>query len=135
MISDSVLFAVFSSFKLTTSELNVAKHLLGGQSNAQIAASLALTERTIKCHATSIYKKTNVTSRPEFMSKFLSLIYEREIETLKTNHENQLFVAAETARTRVEIVSAWNDLSLANSQAFSPHNLKRILIALQLGPN
>lgn len=48
---------------LTASEKKVMGQLLEGAANKQIAKKLQITERTVKAHLTSIYKKTGVKDR------------------------------------------------------------------------
>jgi len=48
---------------LTKSERRIAGLVAKGQSNLEIAADLKITERTVKAHLTSIYKKTNAGNR------------------------------------------------------------------------
>lgn len=48
---------------LTERELSVAQHIAQGQSNKQIALDMDITERTVKAHLTSIFKKTNTKDR------------------------------------------------------------------------
>lgn len=48
---------------LTASEKRVIDHLLEGATNKQIALKLQITERTVKAHLTSIYRKTGVKDR------------------------------------------------------------------------
>ncbi|MCB5162163.1 helix-turn-helix transcriptional regulator [Marinomonas algarum] len=49
--------------ELTERELSVAQHVAQGQSNKQIALDMDITERTVKAHLTSIFKKTNTKDR------------------------------------------------------------------------
>jgi DNA-binding CsgD family transcriptional regulator len=55
--------------RLTRREQEVAKLLLQGKSNKQIAAALHVTGRTVEAHLTSIYEKLQVGSRMEAFSK------------------------------------------------------------------
>lgn len=48
---------------LSERELNVAQHVARGLSNKQIALEMDITERTVKAHLTSIFKKTNTKDR------------------------------------------------------------------------
>ncbi|MBR7887855.1 response regulator transcription factor [Marinomonas sp. A79] len=48
---------------LSERELTVAQHIAQGQSNKQIALDMEITERTVKAHLTSIFKKTNTKDR------------------------------------------------------------------------
>ena len=48
--------------RLTPREREVFLHLIGGQLNKQVAADLAITERTIKLHRASIFQKLEVDS-------------------------------------------------------------------------
>ncbi|MBI1423088.1 MAG: hypothetical protein GC149_06455 [Gammaproteobacteria bacterium] len=48
---------------LTPAEQKVIEHLLNGNTNKQIALQLQITERTVKAHLTSIFRKTGVKDR------------------------------------------------------------------------
>ena len=48
---------------LTPAENTVAKHVVNGNNNKQIAKILNITERTVKAHLTSIYSKMGVKDR------------------------------------------------------------------------
>ncbi len=48
---------------LSNRELDVAKKISSGESNKQIAHELNISERTVKAHLTSIFKKLNVSDR------------------------------------------------------------------------
>ncbi|WP_421853978.1 helix-turn-helix domain-containing protein [Marinomonas sp.] len=48
---------------LSERELNVAQHVAKGLSNKQIALEMDITERTVKAHLTSIFKKTHTKDR------------------------------------------------------------------------
>ena len=48
---------------LTPRELEILRLTAQGQSNAQIAAELWVTEQTVKFHLSNTYKKINVTNR------------------------------------------------------------------------
>ena len=54
---------------LTAREKEIAKLLLEGFSYQEIADKLNITLRTVKAHATNIYKKYNVKNRIQFMTK------------------------------------------------------------------
>jgi DNA-binding NarL/FixJ family response regulator len=51
--------------RLTSRELEVLGLLAGGKTNKMIAASLSITEVTVKSHLQSIFRKLNVLSRTE----------------------------------------------------------------------
>jgi FixJ family two-component response regulator len=51
--------------RLTSREREVFVHLIGGQLNKQVAADLAISERTIKLHRANIFKKLEVDSMAE----------------------------------------------------------------------
>jgi DNA-binding NarL/FixJ family response regulator len=48
---------------LSSREMDVAKMIQAGENNKTIASSLYISERTVKAHLTSIFKKLNVPSR------------------------------------------------------------------------
>ena len=54
---------------LSVRELDVAKMILAGKNNKTIAETLHISERTVKAHLTSIFKKTEY-SRPITLSCF-----------------------------------------------------------------
>ncbi len=53
---------------LTAREADVLELLQGGQSNAEIAASLSVGIETVRTHARHIYRKLGVSSRRELRS-------------------------------------------------------------------
>ena len=50
---------------LTRKELEVLKFLAEGQSNAELARTLSVTEKTVKFHLSNIYRKLDVANRTE----------------------------------------------------------------------
>lgn len=48
---------------LTERETTVARYAASGQSNAQIAEALGITERTVKAHLSAVFEKLGVTDR------------------------------------------------------------------------
>ncbi|MCH4889111.1 helix-turn-helix transcriptional regulator [Acidaminobacter sp. JC074] len=59
-----------SKYNLSDREIMIARELLKGKSNAEIAGCLFIAESTVKKHIQHIYKKTEVTSRGEFKKIF-----------------------------------------------------------------
>ncbi|TVR71179.1 MAG: DNA-binding response regulator [Sphaerobacteraceae bacterium] len=57
--------------KLTARELDILTLMARGMRNKEIANQLYITERTVKFHANAIYRKLNVSSRTEAVSKAL----------------------------------------------------------------
>ena len=57
--------------KLTRMEKNVAVYLLNGIPHGEIARALKLSVSTVKAHAGSIYRKTEVKNQKMFMAKYL----------------------------------------------------------------
>lgn len=53
--------------KLSTRECEVAFQVISGKSNRDVASALYVTEKTIKFHLTSIYKKLKVKSRTQLI--------------------------------------------------------------------
>jgi DNA-binding CsgD family transcriptional regulator len=51
--------------RLTAREVDVLRYMATGQTNAEIAANLYLSIKTVEHHASSIYQKLGVTSRRE----------------------------------------------------------------------
>ncbi len=60
-------------YGLTKREVEVARLLLLGCTNRQIAEELFIAETTVKKHATHIYEKMQVTGKKEFRDKISSL--------------------------------------------------------------
>ena len=56
---------------LTAREQEVLEWILSGRSNREIAASLFISESTVKTHARNIFSKYDVTSRAELISTLL----------------------------------------------------------------
>lgn len=56
---------------LTARENEVLQHILSGESNKEISASLNITENTVKTHARNIFSKYDVSSRAELISTLL----------------------------------------------------------------
>lgn len=63
LVTEKVLTTRKAMERLTPSEQRVIEHLLNGNSNKQIARKLQITERTVKAHLTSIFRKTGVKDR------------------------------------------------------------------------
>lgn len=57
--------------ELTDRENEVLQHILSGKSNREIAATLYISESTVKTHARNIFSKYNVGSRAELISILL----------------------------------------------------------------
>ena len=57
---------------LSQRECEVLAELLRGLSNKEIAATLYISERTVKNHVTHIFRKFDVESRPQLFNKVLS---------------------------------------------------------------
>ena len=53
--------------KLTERERDVALAVVQGTSNKQVARDLGITERTVKAHLTSIFRKLDITDRMQLM--------------------------------------------------------------------
>ena len=56
-------------YKITRSEKRVAQALLKGMSNKEMAYNFGVTENTIKNQIYSVYRKTQVQSRVEFVNR------------------------------------------------------------------
>ena len=65
----AALQAKSMSFELTARELDILSRLANGASNKEIAASLFLTQATVKTHLASIFRKLNVSNRTAAVSK------------------------------------------------------------------
>lgn len=64
---------LIQNYSLSKREAEVARHLLKGHSNKEIAFKLHVAEITVKKHVSSIYRKLNVNSRFEFFKKIGAL--------------------------------------------------------------
>jgi DNA-binding CsgD family transcriptional regulator len=60
----------FARFGITRRERDIVRGILQGRSNAEIAASLFISERTVETHVTNIYQKTGVKSRVQLSNLF-----------------------------------------------------------------
>lgn len=57
--------------ELTVREQEVLQHILSGKSNREIAATLFISENTVKTHTRNIFSKYDVGSRAELISTLL----------------------------------------------------------------
>ncbi len=57
--------------KLSTREEEIATLIVKGYSNKDIAKKLSISDKTVKCHLTSIFKKMNVDSRLKVALQFI----------------------------------------------------------------
>ena len=57
--------------KLTAREQTVARLVVVGMSNQEIGSQIQISEKTVKFHLTSIYKKLSVKSRAQLIVKLL----------------------------------------------------------------
>lgn len=67
----SRLGATALAWKFTPREREILTLLLEGRSNRAIAASLAIAERTVETHLTSMFRKAGVESRAELVARTL----------------------------------------------------------------
>ena len=67
---------------LTKAEQKVANFILQALSNAEIASKLNISYRTVKFHATSIYKKVGVRSRAQFITQYGPQLVNERVFTL-----------------------------------------------------
>jgi DNA-binding CsgD family transcriptional regulator len=56
---------------LTPHELQVARLVVGGASNRDLAATLFISPRTVEAHLTSIFRKLGVRNRRELQARAL----------------------------------------------------------------
>lgn len=61
--------------QLTEREQQIAQHIFSGQQNKLIADELCISERTVKAHLTTIYKKLDVKNRLELTLKLNKKIH------------------------------------------------------------
>lgn len=57
-----------AGFGITRRERDIVRGILQGRSNAEIAAALFISERTVETHVTNIYQKTGVRSRVQLLN-------------------------------------------------------------------
>jgi DNA-binding CsgD family transcriptional regulator len=63
---------------LTPREIDVLEHLVKGETNADIARTLVVSEGTVKFHVKNILRKMNAANRAEATSRYLRLSLRRE---------------------------------------------------------
>jgi DNA-binding CsgD family transcriptional regulator len=63
---------------LTPREIDVLEHLVKGETNAEIARTLVVSEGTVKFHVKNILRKMNASNRAEATSRYLRLALRRE---------------------------------------------------------
>jgi LuxR family transcriptional regulator, regulator of acetate metabolism len=63
---------------LTPREIDVLEHLVKGETNAEIARTLVVSEGTVKFHVKNILRKMNASNRAEATSRYLRLSLRRE---------------------------------------------------------
>ena len=81
-VTTSLMHAVTASDELTAREVEVLRQLARGRSNKEIAASLAISEETIKTHVTHVLGKLQVDNRTQALVQALKrgLIALEELE-------------------------------------------------------
>jgi len=63
---------------LTRREVDVLEHMVRGETNADIARALVVSEGTIKFHVKNILRKLNASNRAEATSRYLRLSLRRD---------------------------------------------------------
>ena len=63
---------------LTPREIDVLEHLVKGETNAEIARTLVVSEGTVKFHVKNILRKMNASNRAEATSRYMRLSLRRE---------------------------------------------------------
>ena len=63
--------------KLTSQEVQVARAVAQGMTNAEVAGNLFLTPKTIESHLTNIYRKLDIRSRVELTRKVLDGLFDQ----------------------------------------------------------
>ena len=66
--------------KLTPAEVEVVEYLLEGLTNDEIAIKRKVSVKTVKAGITSIYKKTNMRHRAEFMAYFYKAVIQEILD-------------------------------------------------------
>jgi DNA-binding NarL/FixJ family response regulator len=72
---EDALTKQFAAWKFTESEEEIARLILKGLSNKEIAGVRASSEKTIKQHTTAIYRKSGLTSRSQIAAFFLEDLF------------------------------------------------------------
>ena len=57
------LAEIFEAYALSERECEIAKHLIAGRNNKEIASIMYLSPNTVKVHASNLYRKLGVTNR------------------------------------------------------------------------
>lgn len=65
-------YDVLESNGLTLKEVDVARKILEGKGNKEIANELGCSPKTVELHATRLFRKVGVRSRLELACKFLA---------------------------------------------------------------
>ena len=129
---DGLFEVLFANFDFKPAEFRVAKCLLLGRSNACTANELGLAVNTIKQYATIIYRKTGVSSRAEFLTKFQS-----ELTLLKL-HDSKMTQACD--RTRSLLNEANRKLLISSTHSYTINEISNAFKAaiaelnIQLSP-
>lgn len=97
---------------MTKHQMQVYTLIIEGKSNNQIGAELGLSEKTVKFHATSIYKCHNVKSRAELIVK----CQKSQIDKVVKHHQ---MISAATSYTIDELLNALADKKHTNLE----HNI------------
>lgn len=72
---EDALTKQFKAWKFTEAEEEIARLILKGLSNKEIAEVRASSEKTIKQHTTAIYRKSGLTSRSQIAAFFLEDLF------------------------------------------------------------
>lgn len=67
---DGAMEEIFARFRITRREQDIVRGILEGRSNAEIAAALFISEKTVETHVYNVYQKTGVKSRIQLLNLF-----------------------------------------------------------------
>lgn len=115
---------VFDGFNVSPAELEVALKVLEGLPSNLIAAQLGIKPKTVKFHLGSLYRKTNVKNRAEFLVKFKErstlIQFDRSMDVIERRLsdciyresmlQTQILILTSTRRSRAQLVRVCSEL-------------------------
>lgn len=68
----NVSYLLKSTYRMTSREVEIIRHVFHGKSNKEVAQELFITENTVKKHLNHIYEKVNVSNRSQLIQFLLN---------------------------------------------------------------